>query len=275
MGTKGNGGLGFLYENPFGRIILRILRAKWISVLAGAFLDTPLSKPLIKPFVRKNNIVLEDYETDGIKTFNEFFCRKIKPGKRTIDNSPDALIAPCDGLLSVYPVVDGAVYPVKQSEYTVSDLLKSSELAKKFEGGYVYVFRLCVNHYHRYSYPITGEKGDNTYIKGTFHTVRPIALRNKKVYCENAREYTLMESDFFGTVLQMEVGAMLVGKIDNYHGACKISKGEEKGKFLYGGSTVILLTQKGKAEPKAEFLSATEQGIETAVCLGERINQAE
>ncbi|MBR4761844.1 MAG: phosphatidylserine decarboxylase [Clostridia bacterium] len=265
------GALKFLYKNPFGRIILRLLRARWVSRLAGAFLNTRLSKPLISSFVRKNGIDLSEYESDNFTCFNDCFCRKIKPGLRPACEDENALASPCDGLLSVYGITEGAVYPVKQSEYTVKSLLKNGELAAEFENGYIYIFRLCVNHYHRYHYPAAGKKGDNIRIGGTLHTVRPIALESRRVFCENSREYTVIESDNFGKLVQMEVGAMLVGKILNLHGERRVNKGEEKGMFLYGGSTVILLTG-GNVKPRAEFIENTGAGIETPVKAGERIN---
>ena len=266
------GALKFLYENPIGRICLRLLRAKWVSCLAGAFLNTRLSKPLIKPFVENNGIDLSEYESDNFKCFNDCFCRKIKPGLRPFDNDDEALVSPSDGLLSAYKVEHGAVYPIKQSEYTLESLLKDGALAREFEDGYIYIFRLCVNHYHRYHYPAAGRKGDNIHIGGTLHTVRPVALRNRPVFCENSREYTVLKTEQFGKIVQMEVGAMLVGKIYNLHGKRKVEKGEGKGMFLYGGSTVILITGSSTA-PRAEFLYNTNIGLETPVKAGERINE--
>lgn len=263
--------LTFLYETVFGRVILRLLRAKWISKLAGDFLSTRLSKPLIKPFVKNNGIDLNEFESDNFTCFNDCFCRKIKPGLRVIDDAPNSLIAPCDGLLSVYKISAEAVYPVKQSEYTVSSLLKDNSLSKEFENGYIYIFRLCVNHYHRYSYAASGIKGENVKIDGTLHTVRPIALRHSPVFCENSREYTVIKTDNFGKIIQMEVGAMLVGKIKNLHGEKAVLKGEEKGMFLYGGSTVIMLTDEN-TKPLPELLENTATGLETPVLLGENIS---
>ena len=91
------------------------------------------------------------------------------------------------------------------------------------------------------------------------------------MFCENSREYTVINTDNFGRMIQMEVGAMLVGKIKNLHGAGRIKKGEEKGMFLYGGSTVILITG-GDVAPAEELILNTQEGIETPVKAGERIN---
>ena len=265
-------GLKFLYQNIFGRVILRILRAKWISKAAGAFLSTRLSKLLIKPFVKKNGIDLSEYESDNFTCFNDCFCRKIKQGLRVFDDSPDVLCAPCDGLLSVYKISHGTVFPIKQSYYTLNSLLKDDTLAEEFRNGYLYVFRLCVNHYHRYHYPTDGKKSKNIHINGTLHTVRPTALENIPVFCENSREYTVIDSEDFGRFVQMEVGAMLVGKIKNLHGEKSVNKGEEKGMFLYGGSTVILITNE-EVKPIPDFLENTENCLETPVKAGERINE--
>ena len=118
---------------------------------------------------------------------------------------------------------------------------------------------------------MSGEKGENRFIKGTLHTVRPIALRKSPVFVENCREYTVIESERFGAVAQIEVGAMLVGKIKNHHGAKKVSRGEEKGTFLYGGSTIILLLQKDGASIPAALFETTRNGLETPVKMGEAI----
>ena len=266
-----SGALKFLYNTVFGRVVLRVLRAKWLSKLAGAFLSCRLSKFLIRPFVENNNIDLSEYESDNFTCFNDCFCRKIKPGLRPISEDLP-IISPCDGLLSVYKVQSGAVYPVKQSKYTVASLLKDDALAKEFENGYIYIFRLCVNHYHRYSYAVSGQKSRNIYINGTLHTVRPIALEHTKVFCENSREYTVINTEDSGKIVQMEVGAMLVGKIKNLHGKRAVEKGEEKGMFLYGGSTVILLTS-DELKPLPELLKNTNAGLETPIKLGEQISE--
>ena len=89
------------------------------------------------------------------------------------------LCAPCDGLLSVWNISEDTVIPVKQSQYTVSSLLKDKELAAEYDGGLCLVFRLCVDNYHRYSYADSGKKGPNIFIPGVLHTVRPIALESR------------------------------------------------------------------------------------------------
>lgn len=263
--------LEFLYHTTPGRLILKGLTQPGISRACGQFLDSSLSSILIQPFARKNQIQLSDYQMDDIHSFNDFFSRKIKPDLRPVDADPSHMIAPCDGLLSVWEIKDDTVLPIKQSRYTLSSLLNDNRLAEHYRDGYCFVFRLCVNHYHRYCYVDSGKKSSNRRIKGILHTVRPIALRSLPVFTENSREYTLIQSSQLGTLLQMEVGAMLVGRIVNHEEACTVIRGREKGYFQYGGSTIIVLTEKGKIRLRKDLALHSKNGEETPVKMGELI----
>ena len=263
--------LEFLYHTVPGRVILKALIQPKVSRACGRFLDSPNSKCLIRPFVKKNNIDLSDYELQDIHSFNDFFSRKIKPDRRMIDEIPSHMIAPCDGLLSVWKINNKTILPVKQSHYTLESLLRNKKLAEQYKDGYCFVFRLCVNHYHRYCYADSGKKSQNVFLPGVLHTVRPIALAQEKVFCENSREYTLIRTQKFKTILQMEVGAMLVGRIVNYEDRGVAVRGKEKGMFQYGGSTIIVLTQKDAVNVREDLLIQAELGQETAVKMGEMI----
>ncbi|MBR5636665.1 MAG: phosphatidylserine decarboxylase [Pseudobutyrivibrio sp.] len=267
-------GLNFLYKTKVGRIILRPLLLKPVSDFSGWLLDTKVSKCIIKPFAKGNNINLEDYILDDIKCFNDFFCRRIKPELRPLDMDEEHLMAPCDGLLKVYPISEDVVLPVKQSSFTISDLLRDKELAKEFYGGYCLVYRLCVNHYHRYSYFESGVKSEDIVIPGLYHTVQPVALEAGPVFIENSRQYTVINTKNFGKCVQMEVGAMLVGRIvNNQMESISIERGVEKGHFEYGGSTIIVLIPPGKATIYREILFASENGEETPVVMGQDIGK--
>ena len=269
--AKESGALRFLYRTVVGRIVLRLLISRWVSKLCGAFLSSRLSKPLIGKFVRNNGIDLNEFESDNFRCFNDCFCRKIKEGGRQIPQDEQILFSPCDGLLSAYRIQADTVLPIKQSAYTVASLLQDEALAQQYQDGVCLVFRLCVNHYHRYCYPVNGVKGENIFLKGKLHTVRPIALEARPVFVENCREYTVIDSDHFGKLVQMEVGAMLVGKIHNHHGAGSVARGDEKGMFLYGGSTIILLLEKDAVSVKESFFTATANGEETPIRMGDNL----
>ena len=263
--------LQFLYDTIPGRFLLKPLTSPQLSRVCGHFLDSTYSRFLIKPFICRNNIKISDYEIDDIQTFNDFFSRKIREGKRPVNMNFNNFIAPCDGLLSVWKVKRNTILPVKQSQYTLPELLRNKKLARRYNGGYCLVFRLCVDHYHRYCYVDSGKKSRNIFIPGRLHTVRPIALKNTPVFTENSREYTAIKTSQFGTVIQMEVGAMLVGRIVNHKGKGVAVRGEEKGYFQYGGSTIIVLVEPERINIDKTILKKSIRGEETPVKMGEVI----
>ena len=268
------GVLRFLYGTAAGRLLLRPLTSRVFSGMVGRFMDSRASRALIGPFVRKNRIDLADYLPARYDSFNAFFTREIRPEKRPFDSRLESLCAPCDGLLSVYPIGEDTAFAIKGSLYTPASLLGDDLRAAQFTGGTALVFRLCVNHYHRYRYFDSGVKGENRFIPGVLHTVRPIALAHTDVFVQNCREYAFLETDHFGTAAQIEVGAMLVGKIRNLHGPCRFARGQEKGMFLYGGSTVVLLLEKDAACLPESFFDATVRGLEIPVRCGQVIGRA-
>ena len=240
--------LRFLYYNKFGGLILRMINRRWMSKLAGRYLDSRLSKRKIKKYVKKHGIDMSEFLQEDYKNFNEFFTRRIKPELRPFDPDPDALISPCDAKVSAYVISDDLVFNAKGFDYTVGSLLKNGELAEKYSGGLCLVFRLCVTDYHRYFFFDGGIAERNTFIKGRLHTVQPAALERRRVFTENCREYTLLKTDNFGDAVMVEVGAMMVGRIVNEVKSGRFERGQEKGRFEFGGSTVILLLEKNRAE---------------------------
>ena len=263
-----------LYGSVAGRTVLKVLVSPVVSKAAGAFLSSRLSVPLIKPFVRKNNIDLSQFDPGPYPNYNEFFSRKIRPELRPVDAEPTHLISPCDSKLTVLPISPESRFVLKHTPYTVAEMLKNEQLAQKYEGGTAMIFRLTVDDYHRYCYMADGQKEANVKIPGVLHTVNPIANDVVPIYKENAREYSILHTAHFGDVLMMEVGALLVGKIVNHHGKAAVKRGQEKGYFQFGGSTVVLLLEKDRAVIDGDILENSRQGIETVVRMGEKIGTA-
>ena len=266
--------LGALYGCAAGRLLLKPLTAPWLSKLAGRFLSTKASKIFIEPFIRSNVINMLEYERVEYGSFNDFFSRRIRPGARPVDMDPEHLISPADSKLTALPITENGRFTLKHTEYTVGSLLKDPALAAEYVDGWALIFRLTVDDYHRYCYAFDAEKGENVVIPGRLHTVNPIANDFFPIYKENAREYTILRTERFGDVIAMEVGALLVGKIVNHHGAATVRRGQEKGYFQFGGSTVVLLLKKGTAVLDSDILENSRQGIETVVKFGEKIGAA-
>ena len=192
---------------------------------------------------------------------------------RPVDQNPQYLISPCDSKLTVIPITKDCRFRLKQTEYTVASLLKSNRLASYYEGGYAMIFRLTVDDYHRYGYIADGRKGKNVKIPGVLHTVNPIANDYFPIYKENSREYTVLHTKEFGNLVQMEVGALLVGKIVNHHEEANVKRGQEKGYFQFGGSTIVVLLKAGTVQIDKDILDNSSHGIETVVKFGEKIGK--
>ena len=256
--------LKFFYSTILGRIILKIATTHLIANIYAIYMNSKLSKHKIKKFIKKNNINMDDYELVEYKSFNDFFMRNIKDNKRTIET---ALIAVCDSKLSVYKINKDSNFKIKNSIYTIEELI--GEKNNKYK--YALIFRLCVDDYHHYVYPDDGKVLSQKYIKGKLHTVQPIALKKYKVFTENSRCVTFLNCKNLGNICYIEVGAMIIGKIVNENKKT-FKKGEEKGHFEFGGSTVVLLLEK-EIDINNIILDNTNNDIETIVKLGNNIGR--
>lgn len=264
--------LKFLYKTKLGKKLLKVLVMPFVSKAAGRFMDSSFSLPLIKPFIKYNNVNLKEFEKCNYKSFNEFFTRKIKTGYRHFSENSEDLCSPCDAKLSVYKITERSHFMIKGTLYDIKSLTRSNKLAKYYKDGLLLIFRLGVEDYHRYAYIDKGKQKKNYKIPGVFHTVHP-ACDNFPVYKENTREFSILDSENFGKILMMEVGAMLVGRITNYNEEAYVVRGQEKGKFEYGGSTVILAFAEGKVTIDEEILNNSNYGYETAVKMGDIIGK--
>ena len=262
-----------LYGTALGRKLLSVLVEPVVSKIAGRFMDSGLSAVLVSPFVQKNHIDLSQYEKQEFTSYNDFFTRKICPGSRPFAEAAEAFTAPCDSKLSVYPITAEARFCIKDTQYTMETLTRSKRVAKEYEGGILCVFRLTVDDYHRYAFVDDGEVSREFHIPGVYHTVNPVAGEHYPIYKENTREFCIQKSRHFGHLLLMEVGALLVGRIVNHDVEQTVSRGEEKGYFEFGGSTIILLTQKGAVLPRKNILHRSARGEETCIRQGEKIGK--
>lgn len=267
--------LRFLYHTVPGRLVLKQLVKPSVSTKAGRFLSTKMSAGLVPRYVKKNNIDLKRYEVPagGYRSFNDFFTRRMKPGYCSIAKSE--LIAPCDGFLTVHEIDANSNFFIKNSYYSLSRLLRDDALADKFRNGTAFIFRLTPSHYHRYNFCANGNVSLQKTINGTLHCVRPIALEQLPVFIENSREYIAIDSSM-GNIVQMEVGALLVGKISNYKkyvSGSKVTTTSEKGYFEFGGSTIIILTDKKIEVSELIMNRARNEEGEIPVSIGESLIQ--
>lgn len=271
-GENQNNLLKKLYGTFLGRCALKILVCRFVSNIGGWYMNSSLSKHRIDSFIKENQIDMSQYEQREYTSYNDFFTRKIKTGKRPFLIDDNVLISPADSKLTCYKINEDSHFTIKNTLYSINDLLMDEKLANDYINGYCMIFRLTVDDYHRYSFIDDGKIIGSKYIKGKFHTVNPIANDYYPIYKQNCRSYTIIESKNFGKMVQMEVGAMMVGKIVN-HDKKQCFKGEEKGYFEFGGSTVIILLKENQVIIDNDIIENSMNDKETVVKLGETIGK--
>lgn len=269
---SGSNSLDVLYKTAYGRILQKLVIQPFISKIGGIFVRCPLSKYKISSFICDNNIDLSDYEVEDYKSFSDFFIRNIKLEKRPMDNELCKLISPADSKILHYEIDDNLMLNIKGSMYSLTELMQTKKVPETYKGGICLVCRLSVDDYHHYCFIDNGRLIKSKEIKGVLHTVRSIA-KDYKIYKENSRMVHLLDTENFGKVVYIEVGALMVGKIVNKD-VTMFKKGEEKGHFELGGSTIVLLFEKDKIKLDEDILSNSAKDIETKVKYRESIGRS-
>ena len=257
----------FLYTSIPGRIILKLITNRFVSKMIGMYMNSRLSIKRINKTIKENNIDMSLYENKEYTSYNDFFTRY--KDNLDFDMNEDDFVSPADSKLLAIKLNNKSSFDIKGSIYTLSDIVKE-DLTKKYKNGYALIFRLEVTDYHRYHFIDDGTLDEYKYIKGKLNTVQPIAY-NKKIFHTNCREYTTLHTKNFGEIIEVDVGALCVGKIVNNKSVKEFKKGDEKGHFEFGGSTIILFVQDNKVIIDNDILLNSALGKETVVSCGEKI----
>lgn len=279
----GDAQVRWLYQTPTGQFLTNFLIKAPISKAYGVLQSLPISKQKIAPFIKEFNIDLNDFvpapgrsANDPYGSFNEFFIRKFVPGKRTFVTEKEIMPAFSEARYFAFESMnDEQTVPVKGRYLSSKALLENARWQDVFKEGPLLLARLCPVDYHRFHYPDNGKVLDYYRVKGKLHSVNPIAIKEfADIFASNERRVTIIETENFGKLAYIEVGAICVGKIVQSGSLEEFKRGDEKGYFLFGGSTVIVLGEKGKWTPEADMLEFTQKGIETYVHLGEPVARA-
>lgn len=219
---------------------------------------------------------MKPYDGQKYASFADFFARKRSDVYYVLD--PDVLISPCDGLLSIYGVTEHFTVPIKGSIYTLTDIVPDEEIAELFQNGLCLVFRLEASDYHHFCCFDDGFLVETKHIPGQLHSVQPIAHYHVPVFRLNRRWWSVLETKHFGTAVQIEIGAMLVGGVSFSTEDSWFNRGDEMGCFELAGSTIILLLNsevRKKLELHASITSAIDGKTEVRVHMGSAIGVLE
>lgn len=272
-------GLSFLYTTELGQALTNtILNKRVISSIYGQMVKSRRSISSIPKFIRHYNIDINEIKRplESFRSFNDFFIRELKEGVRPVDTNPAHLISPADSRLFVFDLAKHPELPVKGYWYALTDLIKDKKLAKEFADGWCFIYRLAPADYHRYCYIDNGHHDKVKRIRGVLHSVHPVALSvTKSLLAKNYRELTILHTENFNKVIHLEVGALFVGKVvQRNRNAYAFHRGEEKGWFEFGGSTIIQIFRKDAIVPDNDILEQTAHRVETIVKIGEKVGVA-
>jgi len=271
-----------LYGTILGRLVSAAIAAPPFSRFYGWLQDRPSSKKKIKPFIEQFDINMSEFlpeegrtKDDPYGTFNQFFTRRVTDEARPFAQDQD-FPAPCDARYFAYQSLNDTVsIPVKGSFFKASTLLNNSKWDGVFTDGPGFIARLCPVDYHRFHFPDDGTVLDSWRMPGALHSVNPWALAFRDdIFMVNEREVTILQTKQFGKLAYVEVGATCVGKIKQTHSGGSFKRGDEKGMFLFGGSTVIVFGEKGRLQVSKEIADNTSNGIETYLKMGRAMGHA-
>jgi phosphatidylserine decarboxylase len=271
--------LNFLYgESRVSRFLgaflsFSLARLPFISAFYGYLQNQPSSAKKIAPFIKTFEVDPSEFAQDPstYRSFNDFFTRKLKPEARPIAPGETTAIIPADGRYLFFQNIkksDGFV--VKGQKFDLTSLLQDEQLAAEYEEGAMVMARLCPTDYHRYHFPCDCEAGKTSLINGWLYSVNPVAIRkNINIFTENKRTVCMLETTHFGKVLFLEIGATFVGAIHETYKEGPCTKGEEKGYFSFGGSSLILLFPPNSIQFDQDLLDATALQMEIKCLMGQ------
>ena len=270
--VMGDGALRFAYETLLGRTLWPVLfGSKLVSAWLGRRYDSPKSRKDIAalaaiPGCRSDEAEkpLAEYES-----FNAFFTRRLKPGARPLG---DGFVSPADGRLLLYLDADADTpFPLKGATRSLRTVFDPAAPAGRYD---IAVVRLAPVDYHRFHFPCDCTTPDPVRtVPGKYHSVNPIALvRYPDVYADNERQIVKCRAPF-GDFWMVDVGAFGVGTIVQTAVGTTHRKGEEKGYFKFGGSTVLLALPAGAVAFDDDLVRNSAAGLETRVRCGERLGR--
>ena len=230
----------------------------------------PWKNWLIGTIVRNYGVnMAEEAQPDPLayQHFNAFFTRKLKPGARTADADPAALLSPADGRISqAGAIVDGRIFQAKGQSYTAAELLGDEAAAAPYRDGHFVTVYLSPRDYHRVHMPLAGRLTETVHVPGRIFSVAPFAVaaiprlfaRNERLVCHFEGAHSPFAVVMVGAILVSSVATVWDGLVIPPYASSirrKSFKGQnitlarfaEMARFNMG-STVIVLLPAGTSE---------------------------
>lgn len=263
------------FRNTAFNTALRNILEAWCR-----FLDSPASQyvlntgkygwlsPSAYAYNKLDQFIIPDKNAPhwGFSSFNAYFHREIKPEQRPIAGPGDnrIIVSPNDG--QVYDlqrkVKRSDTFWIKSQPYSLVNMLDNSPYTSRFEGGDVLQAFLSGANYHRWHAPVDGVIVEARVVPGLMFSELHVEgfdpdagiLSQGYETAVNTRGLIIIQNDDprIGLVCVIPVGITEISsvRLELKNGqplkkGMKVKKGDELGRFSYGGSTLATVFQPG------------------------------
>lgn len=244
--------------------VIQILPRRQVSQWVGRLCDMPLppavSRAVVGGYSRVYRVDMSQVQSRATPygSFDEFFTRPLTDNARPVASNDNELVSPADGMLqSTGPIESDGAIIVKKQHYNAARLLNDSELAAQLHGGQFAVVYLSPRDYHRVHAPTSGRITEIRGIGGELFPVNSLGQKcTPTLLQDNKRVVVRIDTDTFGPVVVVMVGALIVGRITvpmlpterdvseaTYllDPAWMVEKGQQIGTFHLGSTAVVLV----------------------------------
>jgi phosphatidylserine decarboxylase len=263
------------YESRPRRSLNQILESHPLyDWMLAAYEHSRLSARKIEPFIRRHNIDMSEFVPQQYCSYAEFFERRFREGARQFPSDPGVMGAFAEARYFAWEgIAQDQQFPVKGSSLDAAQILGEHELARAFAGGPVLLARLAPVDYHHVHYFDDGETLNHSRQGHRLWTVNWHALQNKPdITFRNERRINILQTQNFGKIGFVEVGALSVGRIVQVHPLGQtFRRGAEKSVFRFGGSAIVVFGEPGAWRPSSDLVENTLRCVETLVRLGDEI----
>ncbi len=268
------GFIDFCYGKVIGKLLLKgVFSQKWANDIYYSYKASRFSTGQIATDCEQFGVSMDEFPEEQYRSYREFFLRRFRPGVRTFVDG-QAFPAFAEGRYFAFRQIEDSIcYPVKGCFLRAQDLVGPRLNLDSFDPGAMFIARLCPIDYHYFHFPDDGSIIERFTVPGAYYPVSIKGITKKQdTFLSNIRQINLLKTQYFGRLIYIEVGAMCVGRIHETHpNERRFQRGDEKGYFDFGGSTVIVICEKGLVTPSEDILEQTAQGRETLIKLGEEI----
>ena len=238
----------------------------------GDYLDTTESARGIGSFLVDPDYHIQDFYAgpSGWLTFNQFFARRVRPGKRPVDGRGDdrTVVSPADSVFQgQWPITNDSKISAKGLTWSLADLLKDSPYQNRFRNGLLTHSFLNINDYHWFHVPVGGVVKEVRRILGkvAMDVVKEqdgsLGIVDGLGYQFSQMRGLIVLETSLGLVAVLPIGMAQVSSVTlTAEVGSVLCKGDEFGFFSFGGSDIVTLYEEHRVRIDATVGTHYKQG---------------